>query len=142
VFNEVWGRPDFGCLNLPECADAEALSAFSPCFLAHYGASRESQAPHDHDDPRHRNAANHILAQQANHPESTGTLSWILSALSISAKVIADQIRRARLVDVLGKMGSDNVQGEEQQKLDVISNEVLIRTLGTREGVAIIASEE
>jgi fructose-1,6-bisphosphatase I len=84
----------------------------------------------------------HILAQQANHPESTGTLSWILSALSISAKVIADQIRRARLVDVLGKMGSDNVQGEEQQKLDVISNEVLIRTLGTREGVAIIASEE
>ena len=84
----------------------------------------------------------HILAQQAKTPNSTGTLSWILSALSISAKVIADQVRRARLVDVLGKAGAENVQGEEQQKLDVISNEVLMRTLGGREGVAIVASEE
>jgi len=84
----------------------------------------------------------HILAQQARHPESTGTLSWILSALSISAKVIADKVRRARLEDVLGAVGTDNVQGEQQQKLDVIANEVLLRTLGGREGVAIVASEE
>jgi fructose-1,6-bisphosphatase I len=84
----------------------------------------------------------HILAQQDKNPQSTGTLSWILSALSISAKVIADKVRRARLEDVLGHVGADNVQGEQQQKLDVISNEVLIRTLGTREGVAIVASEE
>ena len=84
----------------------------------------------------------HILAQQAKNPQSTGTLSWILSALSISAKVIADHVRRARLVDVLGKAGAENVQGEEQQKLDVISNDVLMRVLGSREGVAIVASEE
>ena len=84
----------------------------------------------------------HILAQQAKNPQSTGTLSWILSALSISAKVIADHVRRARLADVLGKAGAENVQGEEQQKLDVISNEVLMRVLGGREGVAIVASEE
>lgn len=84
----------------------------------------------------------HILAQQAKNPQSTGTLSWILSALSISAKVIADHARRARLADVLGKAGAENVQGEEQQKLDVISNDVLMRVLGGREGVAIVASEE
>ena len=84
----------------------------------------------------------HILAQQTKNPQSTGTLSWILSALSISAKVIADHVRRARLADVLGKAGAENVQGEEQQKLDVISNEVLMRVLGGREGVAIVASEE
>jgi fructose-1,6-bisphosphatase I len=84
----------------------------------------------------------HILAQQSKNPQSTGTLSWILSALSISAKVIADNVRRARLADVLGKVGAENVQGEEQQKLDVISNEVLMRVLGGREGVAIVASEE
>ena len=84
----------------------------------------------------------HILAQQAKNPQSTGTLSWILSALSISAKVIADHVRRARLVDVLGKAGAENVQGEQQQKLDVISNDVLMRTLGGRDGVAIVASEE
>lgn len=84
----------------------------------------------------------HILAQQARYPEATGTLSWILSALSISAKMIAAQVRRARLVDVLGSVGGDNVQGEQQQKLDVIANEILLRTLGGREGVAIVASEE
>jgi fructose-1,6-bisphosphatase I len=84
----------------------------------------------------------HILAQQARYPEATGTLSWILSAVSISAKMIAAQVRRARLVDVLGSVGGENVQGEQQQKLDVIANEILLRTLGGREGVAIVASEE
>ena len=84
----------------------------------------------------------HILEQQAHYPEATGTFSWILSALSISAKMIAAQVRRARLDDVLGTVGSENVQGEQQQKLDVIANEILLRTLGGREGVAIVASEE
>ncbi len=84
----------------------------------------------------------HILEQQVHHPEATGTFSWILSALSISAKVIADKVRRARLENVLGSVGSENVQGEQQQKLDVIANEVLLRTLGGRQGVAIVASEE
>src|SRR5688500_16825925 len=84
----------------------------------------------------------HILQQQEHHPEATGTFSWILSALLISAKMIAAHVRRARLDDVLGTVGSENVQGEQQQKLDVIANEILLRTLGGREGVAIVASEE
>lgn len=84
----------------------------------------------------------HILQQQARHPEATGQFSWILSALSISAKMIAAHVRRARLEDVLGAVGNSNVQGEQQQKLDVIANEILLRTLGGREGVAVVASEE
>ncbi len=84
----------------------------------------------------------HILQQQATHPEATGQFSWILSALSISAKMISAHVRRARLEDVLGAAGNSNVQGEQQQKLDVIANEILLRTLGGREGVAIVASEE
>jgi len=84
----------------------------------------------------------HILAEQVHHPNATGTFSWILSALSISAKIIADKVRRARLENVLGSVGQENVQGEIQQKLDVIANEVLLATLGGREGVAIVASEE
>lgn len=84
----------------------------------------------------------HILQQQARFPDARGTLSWILSALSISAKIIANSVRRARLEDVLGNVGSENVQGEQQQKLDVIANEVLLRTLGGRDGVAVVASEE
>ncbi len=84
----------------------------------------------------------HILAEEARYPGATGTFSWILSALSISAKMIAARIRRARLTDVLGGMGTDNVQGEQQQKLDVIANEILLRCLGSRSGVAVLASEE
>src|SRR5262245_15198097 len=84
----------------------------------------------------------HILQQQMRTPEATGQFSWILSALSISAKMIAAHVRRARLDDVLGTVGQQNVQGEQQQKLDVIANEILLRTLGGREGVAIVASEE
>ncbi|WP_145070777.1 class 1 fructose-bisphosphatase [Engelhardtia mirabilis] len=84
----------------------------------------------------------HILAEEFKHPGASGTFSWILSALAVSAKIIASKMRRARLEDVLGALDSDNVQGEQQQKLDVIANEVLIRALGNREGVAIVASEE
>lgn len=84
----------------------------------------------------------HILQQQSRHPEATGTLSWILSAMSISAKMISAKVRRARLEDVLGAAGGENVQGEQQQKLDVIANEILLRTLGGRQGVAVVASEE
>ncbi len=84
----------------------------------------------------------HILEQQARHPDASGALSWVLSAISISAKMIAAQVRRARLEDVLGSVGAQNVQGETQQKLDVIANEILLRNLGGRQGVAVVASEE
>jgi fructose-1,6-bisphosphatase I len=84
----------------------------------------------------------HILEQQAGFPQATGTFSWILSALSISAKIIADKVRRARLENVLGSVGVENVQGEVQQKLDLLANDVLLATLAGRDGVAIVASEE
>lgn len=84
----------------------------------------------------------HILAEEQKHPNASGTFSWILSALALSAKVIADKIRRARIQNVLGSLDGENVQGERQQKLDVIANETLLRCLGSRSGVAIVASEE
>lgn len=83
----------------------------------------------------------HALQQTARFADN-GTLAWIFSALSISCKIIANKVRRAQLDDVLGAVGAENVQGEQQQKLDVIANDVLLRTLGAREGVAIVASEE
>jgi len=84
----------------------------------------------------------YILTEERKHPGASGTFSWILSALAISTKMISAKLRRARLEDILGALDTDNVQGERQQKLDVISNEILLRCLGTRSGVAIVASEE
>lgn len=84
----------------------------------------------------------HVLAEERRHPGATGTLSWIISALSIASKTIAARLRTAGIEDVLGEVGAENVQGERQQKLDVIANHLLIQFLRARDGVAVIGSEE
>lgn len=84
----------------------------------------------------------HIIAEQLNYPQASGELTWILSALSLAGKAIANKVRRARIEDVLGEAGESNVHGEAQQKLDVIANEILLRLLGNRPSVAVVASEE
>ena len=84
----------------------------------------------------------HMLEHEHLQGTHGDALSWIVSALSASTKMIASKIRRARLIDVLGQAGQHNIQGEAQQKLDVIANETLLRTLGGRKGVAVVASEE
>jgi len=95
-----------------------------------------------------RSLQSHILAEQTRHPEASGDFSWILSAISLAGKTIANKVRRAGLEDVLGEHGdspgsvTSNVHGERQQKLDVIANEILLRCLGNRPSVAVVASEE
>lgn len=84
----------------------------------------------------------HILAEEQQYPEASGDFSWILSAISLAGKTIANKVRRARIEDVLGDHGDDNVHGEQQQKLDVIANEIIMRCLGDRENIAVLASEE
>jgi len=84
----------------------------------------------------------HMLADERRLTESNGALAWIISALSISAKTISATLKRARLEDVLGEAGRDNVQGEAQQKLDVIANDVMMQVLRGRDGVAVLGSEE
>jgi fructose-1,6-bisphosphatase I len=84
----------------------------------------------------------HILAEEKKYEGATGEFSWILSAISLAAKAIGNKIRCARIEDVVGEVGSENVQGEMQHKLDVISNELILRCLGDRDNVGILASEE
>jgi fructose-1,6-bisphosphatase I len=62
--------------------------------------------------------------------------------LPLAAKAIAYKVRLARIEDVLGDIGADNVHGESQQKLDVIANEILMTCLGNRPSLAVVASEE
>lgn len=56
--------------------------------------------------------------------------------------MISGYVRRAGLVDVLGAFGRENVQGEEQQKLDVIANETVKQAIGFTGRVCVMASEE
>ena len=85
----------------------------------------------------------HILAQQRKlSPEASGSFSWLLSGITLATKMTEAKVRRAGLLDILGSAGAENVQGEVQQKLDVFADQTLIHSLGVRENVAVIASEE
>jgi len=84
----------------------------------------------------------HILQEEARHPGASGDFSWIVSAISLAGKAIAHKVRRARLEGVLGDWGEKNVQGEEQIRMDVIANETILRCLGSRASIAVVASEE
>ncbi|MGI9428062.1 MAG: class 1 fructose-bisphosphatase, partial [Bythopirellula sp.] len=85
----------------------------------------------------------HILAQQRKYsPNATGSFSWLLSGITLATKMTEARVRRAGLLDVCGAVGNKNIQGEEQQKLDVYADQAMMHCLGVRENVAILASEE
>lgn len=69
-------------------------------------------------------------------------LGQLLNAIRLAGKVVSHEIRRAGLVDITGTIGQTNVQGEQQQKLDVFANEAFINTLTNRDIVCGIVSEE
>ncbi len=69
-------------------------------------------------------------------------LGTVLTALAKACGEIARKVRLAGLSDVYGAYGAVNVQGEQQQKLDVYANEVLTQVLGELGSVAAIVSEE
>jgi fructose-1,6-bisphosphatase I len=84
----------------------------------------------------------HILQQQQEISDASGRFSWLLSGITLATKMVEAKIRTAGLSDVLGAIGQTNVQGEQQQKLDVFANQALLHCLGLRDSVAALVSEE
>ena len=84
----------------------------------------------------------YIIEQERLYPEATGELSGILYDVCLAAKMIANKVRRAGLVDILGATGFDNVQGEDVQKLDVFANETIIKAMDHGGRLCAMASEE
>ena len=84
----------------------------------------------------------HILQQQQEISEASGRFSWLLSGITLATKMVEAKIRTAGLGDILGAVGQTNVQGEQQQKLDVFANQALLHCLGLRDSVAALVSEE
>ncbi|MEY4012948.1 MAG: hypothetical protein RIT22_2072, partial [Bacteroidota bacterium] len=83
-----------------------------------------------------------IIENQNEFQYSSGELSRIINSIRLAAKVVNYKVNQAGLVDIIGAAGEHNIQGEEQQKLDVYANEIFIQTLINREIVCGIASEE
>lgn len=83
-----------------------------------------------------------IIENQDSFPYSTGELSKLINALRLAAKVVNYKVNKAGLIDIVGDFGEANIQGEEQQKLDVFANNTFIQALKNRDIVCGIASEE
>lgn len=84
----------------------------------------------------------YIFGQEHLYPEATGEFSNLLYDIALAAKIIGANIRRAGLVNILGSANQRNVQGEEQQKLDIFANEAVKSCLTHTGRVAVLGSEE
>jgi len=83
-----------------------------------------------------------IINKQSEFKFSSGELTRLINSIRLAGKVVNHEVNKAGLVDILGAAGEENIQGEDQQKLDVYANEVFIKNLVNREIVCGIASEE
>ncbi|AKS42096.1 class 1 fructose-bisphosphatase [Wenzhouxiangella marina] len=85
---------------------------------------------------------NYTINKQKGIQGASGTFTGLLNDIAVACKRIADLVNKGDLVGVLGAAESENVQGEQQKKLDVISNELMIEALQHNGHIAGLASEE
>lgn len=83
-----------------------------------------------------------IVEKQNDFPHASGELSSLLGSIKLAAKIVNREINKAGLADITGSVGKENVQGEEQQKLDLYANDKFKAALEARDQVCGIASEE
>ena len=91
---------------------------------------------------KHSTLGEFIIRNQEQFKYTTGELSRLINSIRLAAKVVNHEVNKAGLVDILGEAGDTNIQGEDQQKLDVYANEVFMKRLINRQIVCGIASEE
>jgi fructose-1,6-bisphosphatase I len=84
----------------------------------------------------------YISKAERMHPHSRGVFSNLLRRVGVASKIIASRVQKAGLLDVLGEQGDQNIQGEDQMKLDVIANDIMKSILGWMPSIAGLASEE
>ena len=91
---------------------------------------------------RHTTLGEFIIENQKDFPYAKGELSALLSSIRLAGKMVNQEINKAGLANILGASGNENVQGETQQKLDVMANEMFISTLRNRGEICGLGSEE
>ncbi|KAH9757550.1 Fructose-1,6-bisphosphatase [Citrus sinensis] len=100
----------------------------------------------DHEADAHRTdlmtITRFVLNEQSKHPESRGDFSILLSHIVLGCKFVCSAVNKAGLAKLIGLAGETNVQGEEQKKLDVLSNDVFVKALISSGRTCILVSEE
>jgi len=75
-------------------------------------------------------------------PQVSGDLTLLLNAIQTTSKFIASNVRRARLINLIGLAGESNATGDQQKKLDVLSNDIMVNALRASGKTAVLVSEE
>ncbi|ONK71423.1 uncharacterized protein A4U43_C04F8420 [Asparagus officinalis] len=100
----------------------------------------------DHSADAHRTdlmtITRFVLNEQSKRPESRGDFTILLSHIVLGCKFVCSAVNKAGLAKLIGLAGETNVQGEEQKKLDVLSNEVFVKALVSSGRTSILVSEE
>ena len=84
----------------------------------------------------------HIIDQEREHPGASGRFSALLYDIALAAKIISREVNQAGLVDILGKTGVINVQGEEVRRLDDFAQEVIVKAMDHAGHLCCMVSEE
>ncbi|WP_348654044.1 class 1 fructose-bisphosphatase [uncultured Psychrobacter sp.] len=82
------------------------------------------------------------LAQYLNHHSANPAVTELITTVTDVGKTISQLLQKGALADILGEAGNQNVQGEEQKKLDVLANDLLLEALADNKHCAGVASEE
>jgi fructose-1,6-bisphosphatase I len=83
-----------------------------------------------------------IKIKQDEFQYASGELSQLLRDIALAGKVVNREMNKAGLINIIGPMGTTNVQGEDQQKLDVLANIRFVRAFTKGQEVCAIVSEE
>lgn len=83
-----------------------------------------------------------IIDKQKDFPFATGELTGLLRDIAIATKVISREVNKAGLIDIFGEAGQGNASGDDVQKLDVLSNDMMVHFLRNSGECCGIASEE
>jgi fructose-1,6-bisphosphatase I len=83
-----------------------------------------------------------IIEEQRHVAGATGDFTSLLNDIVTACKVISNMVNHGALVGVLGSAESENIQGETQKKLDILTNEVFIKSNEWAGHLAAMASEE
>ncbi len=78
---------------------------------------------------RNQTLGEFIIENQSSFKYSSGELSRLINSIRLAAKVVNHEVNKAGLVDIIGAAGDTNIQGEDQQKLDVYAKQLPDKTI-------------
>ncbi len=84
----------------------------------------------------------YIAQEERAYPGATGEFSTLLRNLALAAKIVSREVRRAGLVDILGRVQTTNTSGDDVQKMDMFANMIFINALEAGGQLCVMASEE